>query len=144
MEGGFQKEGGAVGPAVNALAGSVLLGGILIYMGLRSLVGDEEEGRDNGDYKHENDDDDDDNQYNSRGTFPGRVVVGPDAERWNKGGGSINNNDNHNDHDDEGNDCTIHTNIRSTRDIMESSLSLFSSLSLLLLSDHLISKRGRD
>ena len=72
---------------VAGLAGAVLVGGIFIYMGLRSLVGEDEEGRDNNDYKNDNDDNDGDNQYDLHGTFPGRVVVGPDAECWNEGGG---------------------------------------------------------
>ena len=44
MGGGFGKEGGVVGPIAAGLDGVVLLGGKLIYMGLRSLAGEEEEG----------------------------------------------------------------------------------------------------
>ena len=57
MGGGFGKEGGAVGPIVAGLDGAVLVGGILIYMGLHSLAGEEEEGKDDDNYKHDNDDD---------------------------------------------------------------------------------------
>ena len=46
MGGRFGKEGGAVGPIVDGLSGSVLVRGILIYMGLSSSAGEEEEGRD--------------------------------------------------------------------------------------------------
>ena len=62
-------------------------------------------------------------QYESRCTFPGRIVIGPDAEPWNKGGGgSSDNHDNRNDHDDNNNnDSTVRSNNQSTREIMESS-----------------------
>ena len=70
-----------MGPIVAVLAGAVFVGGVLIYMGLRSSVGGEEEGRDNDDDKHDNDDDDNDDRYNLHATFPGCVVVRPDAER---------------------------------------------------------------
>ena len=65
------------------LDGAVLVGGILIYMGLHSSAGEEEEGRDDDNYKHENDDDNHNDRYDLRGTFPGHVivVVGLDAKR---------------------------------------------------------------
>ena len=80
MGGGFGKEVGAMGPIVAGLAGSVLVGGIFIYMGLHSSVGGKEEGRDDN-YKYDNDENDDDNRYDLQGTFPGHVVVGTDTER---------------------------------------------------------------
>ena len=148
MGGGFRKEVGAVGPIVAGLSGAVLVGGILIYMGLCSSTG--RGVRDNNDYKHGNDDDNYDDRYDSRGTFPGRVIIEPNAKRWNEGsGGGSNNHYNRNDHNnnnnnDDDDDSTVQTENRSTREIMESSspllLSLSLSLSLSLLSYHLISK----
>ena len=112
MGGGFRKEVAAVGPIVTGFSGDVLVGGILIYMGLCSL---ERGGGRDDDYKHENDDD----RYHLRGTFTGRVVVGPDAKFWNKvKGGNSDNHDNCNDHDNDDDDSTIPTKNQSNREIM--------------------------
>ena len=110
MGGGFVKEGGTVGPIVAVLDRALLVGGILIYMGFCSLAGEEEDDKDDNDYKHDNDDDYDDELYDSCSNFPGRVVVGPKDERWNKGGGGgSDNHDNHNDNDNDVDDSTIKT-----------------------------------
>ena len=39
MGGGFRKEGGAVGPILDGLAGDLFVGGIFIYMELHSPEG---------------------------------------------------------------------------------------------------------
>ena len=104
------------------LAGAVLVVGILIYMGLCSSAVAGGAGATTTANKSmmtmmmTS-------QYESRCTFPGRIVIGPDAEPWNKGGGgSSDNHDNCNDHDENNNnDSTVWSNNQSTREIMESS-----------------------